>query len=79
MKKSFKADVRNLYSREGCGELTADLYRQCTLLSFSSLDPRCWLHRDVFREDKRQGQEYHRFVKSARIHWHYAAAELLNS
>lgn len=41
MKKSLKADVRDLYSREGFGVLTADLYRQCTLLSFSSLDPRC--------------------------------------
>lgn len=47
MRKSLKADVRDLYSREGLGELTADLYRQCLLLSFSPLDPRCWLHRDA--------------------------------
>lgn len=52
MKRSLKADARDLYSREGSGALTVDLYRQCTLLSFSSPDPRCWLHRDVFREDK---------------------------
>lgn len=69
--------MRGLYSRKGLGSALR-IVQTDTLLSFD-LTPRCWLHRDVLREDRGQGQKYHRFCDDSRIYWHYVAAEFLNS
>lgn len=74
MKKSLKADMRDLYRRKGFGELTADCTDSAYCFPFyhQTLDAGFTETSSEKTEDK---------VKSTTdcevscIHWHYAAAE----